>query len=151
MALTELYRWIWPVPLLIGVLLAPESPWWLVRRNRVEEAKASVRRLTSLKRNPGFDIDKNVALMVFTTEHEREINSGTSYISCFQGTNLRRTLIVSGCYCMQVLSGSTLRSYATYFLQQAGLPTDEAFNMSIVGYGLGIAGVVTAVSSLYRP
>ncbi|ETN44115.1 uncharacterized protein HMPREF1541_10665 [Cyphellophora europaea CBS 101466] len=142
-------QWAWPIPLLVGVLLAPESPWWLVRQNRLEDAKAVVRRLTSPKRNPDFDIDKNVALMVLTTEHEREANSDTRFISCFKGTDLRRTIIVIGCYCMQVLSGSTLRSYATYFLQSAGLPTDQAFNMTIVGYGLGIAGVM--VSWLLMP
>jgi MFS transporter, SP family, general alpha glucoside:H+ symporter len=134
------------VPLLVGVFLAPESPWWLVRQNRIEDAKAAVRRLVSPQRNPDFDVDKNVALMVLTTEHEREANSGTHYVSCFKGTDLRRTIIVIGCYCMQVMSGSTVRAYATYFFQQAGLPTDQAFNMSIVGYGLGLAGVMTSVS-----
>ena len=96
------------MPLLVGVFLAPESPWWLVRQNRLEEAKAAVRRLTSPGRNPDFDVDKHVALMVLTTEHEREANSGTHYTSCFKGTDLRRTIIVIGCYCMQVLSGSTV-------------------------------------------
>lgn len=144
-------RWVWPIPLLIGVILAPESPWWLVRQNRIEDAKASVRRLTSIDRHPDFNVDKSVALMVFTTEHEREIDAGTRYISCFQGTNLRRTLIVAGCYSCQVLSGTTLRSYAVYFFTQAGLPTDQAFNMSIVGYALGLVGVITAVCSSFWP
>jgi len=130
---------------MIGVYFAPESPWWLVRQNRPEEAKAVVRRLTS-PQNVDFDVDKNVALMVLTTEHEREVNAHTQYSACFRGSDLRRTIIVIGCYCMQVLSGSTLRAYMTYFFQQAGLPTDQSFNMSIVGYALGLIGVIVAVS-----
>lgn len=86
--------------------------------------------------------------MVLTIEHEREVNAGTHFLSCFKGTDLRRTIIVIGCYCMQVMSGSTVRAYATYFFQQAGLPTDQAFNMSIVGYGLGLAGVMVSVSQI---
>ena len=87
--------------------------------------------------------------MALTTEHEREVNASTHYLACFRGTNLRRTIIVIGCYCMQVLGGSTLWAYSTYFFEQAGLPIDQAFNMSIFAYGLGLAGVLVAVSQ-YR-
>ncbi|KAK9364827.1 general substrate transporter [Lipomyces kononenkoae] len=134
-------QWFWPIPLVIGVYFAPESPWWLVRQNRLEDAKHALRRLTS-PRNVDFDINKSIALMVLTTEHESEINSSTHYSACFKGTDLRRTIIVIGCYCMQVLSGSTLRAYSTYFFEQAGLPTEQAFNLSIVTYGLSLAGVL---------
>lgn len=137
-------RWFWPIPLIVAAILAPDSPWWLVRQNRLEDAKKSLRRLTS--RGIDFDLDKSVALMAVTTEHEREVASGTHFLACFRGTDLRRTIIVIGCYCMQVFSGSTLRAYMTYFFQQAGLPTDQAFNMSIVGYALGFTGVVFSVS-----
>jgi len=45
-----------------------------------------------------------------------------------------------------VTTGSTVRAYATYFFQQAGLPTTQSFNMSIVLYALGIPAIITAVS-----
>lgn len=131
------------------MLLAPESPWWLVRKGRLEAAKASVRRLTSNQVAPR-EVDKKVALMVLTTELEREMKVGTSYAACFRGTNLRRTIIVMGCYVMQVLSGSTFRAYSTYFFQQAGLPTDQAFDLSIVAYALELVGVMVAVSGCLR-
>ena len=84
--------------------------------------------------------------MILTTEHEREANASTTFLSCFRGTDLRRTIIVIGCYCITVSGGSTIRAYATYFLQQAGLPTEEAFNMSIVLYALGVLGLMGTVS-----
>jgi len=37
-----------------------------------------------------------------------------------------------------------MRANSTYFLQQAGLATDQSFNMAIVGYGSGLLGVVAA-------
>ena len=40
-------QWIWPVPLMILTYFAPESPWWLVRHGKLEEAEESVRRLGS--------------------------------------------------------------------------------------------------------
>jgi SP family general alpha glucoside:H+ symporter-like MFS transporter len=105
-----------------------------------------VQRLTSPK-NVTFDVDKNIALMVLTTEHERSVNAETSYRACFAGTNLKRTIIVIGIYCIQTLNGNPLRGYSTYFLQQAGLPTTQAFNMGIVGYAIAIVGGFSSVSN----
>lgn len=134
---------------MIGVVFAPESPWWLVRRNRLEEAKTALLRLTSPGRTE-FDADEAVALMVVTTENEREAGTGTSYLHCFRGVDLRRTTIACCCWGIQILSGTGLRIYSTYFYQQAGLPTDQAFNMTIIQYALGFIGVFIAWATLPR-
>jgi SP family general alpha glucoside:H+ symporter-like MFS transporter len=78
--------------------------------------------------------------MVVTTEHERTVSAETTYLACFKGSNLRRTMIVVGIYCIQTFSGNPLRGYSTYFLQQAGLPTAQAFNMAVAGYAVAIVG-----------
>jgi MFS transporter, SP family, general alpha glucoside:H+ symporter len=83
--------------------------------------------------------------MVLTTQHERKLESRTSYAACFKGTNLRRTTIVVALYTMQIAAGSTLRAYATYFFEQAGLKADRAFNMSIITYVLSFTGTVLSV------
>lgn len=87
-------QWMWPVPLIIGVAFAPESPWWLVRRGRIAEAKKSLLRLTSLNRETDFDADETIAMMTHTTALEEKITTGASYLDCFKGTDLRRTEIV---------------------------------------------------------
>src|SRR5271154_5646650 len=66
-------QWMWPVPLLIGISLAPESPWWLVRKGRAEGAKKSLLRLTSLNRETDFDADETIAMMVHTTALEEKV------------------------------------------------------------------------------
>jgi MFS transporter, SP family, general alpha glucoside:H+ symporter len=116
----------------------------LAFRGRIEEAKRSLARLAS--EEDANCIDRTATLMVLTVEHERELNAHTSFAACFKGTDLRRTLIVMGCYCMQVISGTTLRAYATYFFLQAGLNTKQSFNMSILTYCLSFVGTVVAVS-----
>lgn len=95
-----------------------------------------------------IEIKKLVSLMVFTTQHEKSIESGTSYLACFKGMNLRRTFIVMGVYIMQVLTGAPLRGFMTYFFKQAGLPTDQSFNMTIIALLLSVLGVLGAVSLL---
>ena len=71
---------MWPVPLLIGICLAPESPWWLVRKGRIEQAKKSLLRLTSLNKETNFDADDTIAMMVHTTALEEKVNSPSSGI-----------------------------------------------------------------------
>ncbi|KAF9874077.1 hypothetical protein CkaCkLH20_08449 [Colletotrichum karsti] len=136
-------KWFWPLVVIIAVYLSPESPWWLVRQNRRDEAEAAVASLTS--GDMGIDIQKLVSLMVFTTHHERNVESGTSYLACFKGVNLRRTTIVMGVYVMQVLTGAPVRGYMTYFFLQAGLPVDQSFNMTIIALVLSVLGVLGAL------
>ncbi|KAF5984319.1 major facilitator superfamily transporter [Fusarium coicis] len=132
-------QWVWPLILVPSLYFAPESPWWLVRRGRLEEAKKVLKRLTSAEQGH-FDIDKTLSFMVVTTDYERAISAETSYLACFKGTDLKRTLIAIGVYCIQTLSGNPLRSYSTYFMEQAGFPTTQASNMTIVNYSLALVG-----------
>lgn len=117
-------QWIWPVPLFIVLYLAPESPWWLVRKGRKEEATQSLLRLTSRK-VVEFDAEKTINLMVFTTELEFASEEGASYWDCFKGVNLRRTEIASFVWAIQVLCGGYMMGYSTYFFEQAGKLTQS--------------------------
>lgn len=137
-------QWMWPVPLLIGILLAPESPWWLVRKGRTEEAKKSLLRLTSLNRETDFDADETIAMMVHTTALEEEITSGASYLDCFRGTDRRRTEIVCMVWAIQNLSGNSFSGYSSYFLQRAGLDPSTSYDFAMGQYGINMAGVFGA-------
>ncbi|KAM3072518.1 hypothetical protein ACMFMG_009315 [Clarireedia jacksonii] len=137
-------QWMWPVPLLVGIALAPESPWWLVRKGRVEEAKKSLLRLTSLNKETDFDADETIAMMVHTTAIEEKITKGASYLDCFRGVDRRRTEIVCMVWAMQNLSGNSFSGYSSYFLEQAGLPTSTSYDFALGQYGINMAGVFGA-------
>ena len=113
-------QWAFAVPVLIGVIFAPESPWWLVRHEKIELAKKSLVRLTT-KQKPlegeededEFNADETIAMMRHTNEVEKYLNSGgTSYLDCFRGSDLRRTEIACMVWMTQALSGSSLTGYA---------------------------------------
>ncbi|KKY21706.1 putative maltose permease mal31 [Phaeomoniella chlamydospora] len=131
-------QWIWPVVLLIGLSFAPESPYWLVRQGRKEDARAALLSLSSAKHRP--DIDAMLVMIEETDLLEREIEKSTSYIDCFRGTNLRRTEISIVVYLIQVIGGNPLIGYATYFFEQAGLDPSDAFNMGVGNTALGFVG-----------
>lgn len=84
-------QWMWPLPLAIGIFFAPESPWWLVRRGKLDQAKRALLRLTSLSKETDFNADETVDMMVHTTALEEKATSGASYLDCFKGHDLRRT------------------------------------------------------------
>ena len=136
-------QWIWPIPLIIGVALAPESPWWLIRKGRKEDAKRSLMRLTS-RGQVDFDPEETVNMMIFTDEFEKSQRKGASYWDCFKGVNFRRTEIVCLCWAVQPLCGSSFMGYSTYFYEQAGLDTSNAFSMSLGQYALGAIGTMSS-------
>ena len=134
-------QWMWPLPLFIGILLAPESPWWLVRRGRTEDAKRSLERLTNKDRDPDFDTEETISMMVHTTALEAKITQGASYLDCFKGTDLRRTEIVCMAWAIQNLSGNSFSNYSTYFLEQAGLSSSNSYSFAMGQYGINMLGV----------
>jgi SP family general alpha glucoside:H+ symporter-like MFS transporter len=64
-------QWMWPIPLMIGISFAPESPWWLVRKDRDDDAKKMLLRLTSPAKHPDFNPDETISMMRHTNELER--------------------------------------------------------------------------------
>lgn len=87
-------QWIWPLPLLVGAYLAPESPWNSIRRGNTEEATKSLKRLRQDTPDRDTAVARTVAYIKYTTELERAETESASYLECFKGVNLRRTEIV---------------------------------------------------------
>ncbi|KAI0415127.1 sugar porter family MFS transporter [Xylaria grammica] len=135
-------QWFWVLVILPGVFFIPESPWWLVRKGRTEEARDSLRRLASRK----VDIDATLAVIAETDRLELEMEAGSTYMDTIKGINLRRTEISTGVYATQVLSGIYLINYGTYFFQQAGVGEQDAFYL---GIGFLAVGWVSTVISWY--
>jgi len=134
-------QWMWPIPIIVGCLFAPESPWWLIRKGRIEDAKKALLRLTS-RNDPNFNADDTLDMMIHTNALEKEISAGTSYLDCFKGVDLRRTEVVVVVWAIQNLCGSAFMGYSTYFYKQAGLATENAFDLSMAQYALGAIGTI---------
>ncbi|RYP11391.1 hypothetical protein DL764_000045 [Monosporascus ibericus] len=135
-------QWFWVAVILPGIFFIPESPWWLVRRGRLEDARDALRKLSSRH----VDIEPMLTLITETDRLELDMEAGSTYLDTIKGVNLRRTEISAGVYITQVLSGIYLINYGTYFFQQAGLETQDAFYMGI-GF-LAVGWVCTVFSWL---
>lgn len=141
---------MFPTPLAILLYLAPESPWWLVRKGRLEEAEKSVIRLG---RKTRVNASEAVAMMRRTVDLEKTIKE-PSLIELWKGTDRYRTLIVCGVYAAQNLTGNLIANQAVYFfkrkstldknrfvhlankLAEAGMDTNMAFALGLITSGL---------------
>lgn len=110
-------QWAWPIPLMIGAYLAPESPWNAVRRNKPEVARKSLSRLVQESPDKEHEVEATLAYIVYTTDLEKAETADANFIDCFRGTNLRRTEIV----CLaDIPNGLTLKADIILELRRLG-------------------------------
>lgn len=103
-------QWIWPAPLVLGIFLAPESPWYLIRKDRFAEAKKSLNRILSGSGpEKEIQVDLKMEQIRLTIEKERKAKQkqGTFW-DPFKGVDGRRTRITCLTWVAQNSSGSVL-------------------------------------------
>ncbi|KAJ5896219.1 uncharacterized protein N7473_005618 [Penicillium subrubescens] len=140
-------QWVFPIPLVIITWLAPESPWWLVRKGHLDEAERCLKRTISA---PAGLIDTRsiITMMQHTIEIEHDMKIGTSYRECFQGTNRRRSEIAMISWGCQLLPGWAIQNYITYFFSLAGLNSGDSFKITLGTLSLAFTG--TCLSWLFQ-
>ncbi|KAK7967966.1 Major facilitator superfamily domain- general substrate transporter [Apiospora aurea] len=135
-------QWLWPTPLMAVAFLAPESPWFLVRRERLEDARRAILRLSGSKTDE--QISAQLAMMLHTTKIEAEVTKGTTYLDCFRGADLRRTEIVCVALMGQILSGSSFAYTPTFFFKSAGMDVKNAFSLGLGATGMAFVGTIVS-------
>ncbi|KAL2204991.1 general substrate transporter [Sarocladium strictum] len=129
-------QWIIPGLVLLTFMLWPESPVWLVRRGRHEDAKKAIEKLHGT--NSTIDKEGLLAQIEETIALERshavaQLKKSESYKECFNKLNRKRTFAVLFVYCCQYLSGNTLIiGYQTYFYQLLGYSPKYSFLLGLL-------------------
>lgn len=135
-------QWMWIPPLFILAWIAPDSPWWCVRRGYNARAEKTLQRLSS--GSTDSENRQTLAMMVLTDKLEKEMKTQTSLLDCFKGTNLRRTEIACMVLAAQALSGESFAYGSTYFFTQAGLSSSNAYKLNFGASA--VAFVATCIS-----
>lgn len=114
---------------------------WLVRHGKIDEARKALLRLTS-KKNTSFNAEDTLAMMIHTNELEIQQSEGTSYMDCFKGVDLRRTELTIMTWVIQNSSGSPMIGWGTYFMNQVGLSSSDAYSLGVAQSAMGFIGTV---------
>jgi MFS transporter, SP family, general alpha glucoside:H+ symporter len=143
-------QWFWIIMLMAIAVAAPDSPWWLVRKGRLQEAENTLHRLT--RRSHNYDIKSIVALMHHTNVAEQKMNGrqNLTYAQCFRGSNLRRTEIACAIFVIQNLSGLPVVSFAAYFYNRLGFTSTRSFDITLGLQGLAILGALVSIPLMKR-
>lgn len=121
----------------IGWPFMPESPWYLISKGHREDALKSFRRLGMSEVQSKRQIDN----IQHTLEKMKEETSGASFLECFRGSNLRRTVISIMPLSIQAICGVTwVINYTGYYLQLAGFSPQKSFQVQIAQVVLCMVG-----------
>jgi SP family general alpha glucoside:H+ symporter-like MFS transporter len=101
----------------------PESPWWLIGKDKTEKARKTL--LTLKGGVPGYDVDSEIAVMQNTITEQRHRAGETGKMPMkriFMGLNGKRLIIALWPkLCQQFVGLSVFNNYATYFCEMLTL------------------------------
>ncbi|OAA65604.1 major facilitator superfamily transporter maltose permease [Niveomyces insectorum RCEF 264] len=134
-------QWIIPLPVAIGCVFAPPSPWWLARRGSIADAFRSLQRLSSSPcplpspASPATATTSGAVLrlaeirrVILMEENERHV--GTSFKDCFRRIHAGRTEVAIMVNIGQIIVGFSIASQLVNFMRLAGLQSDDSIEMA---------------------
>ncbi|KAL5049073.1 general substrate transporter [Aspergillus fruticulosus] len=140
-------QWAFPGAILLFLIILPESPRYLVRKNRLDTVEKSLKALHA----PEYNITAATAAIsalryeMLAEAKDTAISSASahqsvSYLDCFRGPNWRRTRIACRMFLIQQFSGIALYARALYFLGISGFSLQLSFQLALGGFGAGLLG-----------
>ncbi|KAF4448407.1 hypothetical protein F53441_8215 [Fusarium austroafricanum] len=133
-------QWGFAAVALIGQLCMPENPVFLVRKGKMEKARAALGRMYSDPEDASGHLER----IQLTLEEADSQNLG-SYADCFKGTNLRRTLIAIMVFLSEPMSGlGFVSNYGALMYQFLGISDKKSFEIQIGAQILSMSGATIA-------
>ncbi|KAF5858859.1 hypothetical protein ETB97_003656 [Aspergillus alliaceus] len=129
-----------PAILLVLTIPLPESPQWLVGKDKMEQAHCNLRKLRGFSDAEVLD---ELQVMKMCEDNERELSANVRFWEIFNCQNIKRTLTAGSFYSLNQISGIVLSTtYATVFLTEIGV--GDAFTLTVISSCCTLAGTITA-------
>jgi SP family general alpha glucoside:H+ symporter-like MFS transporter len=92
---------------MVLIFFAPESPWWLVRRGRRDQALKSIKRL-GRRNGTQANAEDTLSMIERTVQIEKHTGGEPGLLDLVKGTDLRRTIITCLIYASQNFAGNLI-------------------------------------------
>ncbi|PLN83092.1 putative MFS monosaccharide transporter [Aspergillus taichungensis] len=136
-------QFAWAIILVAGMLILPETPRFLIKKDKHEMAAKSLARLRRMDVNESAVVEE---LAEIQANHEYELSLGqASFMEIFRGTLGKR--LATGCsvQALQQLAGCNfIFYYGTHFFQASGI--QNAFTVQLI---TNIVNVCSTLPGLY--
>ena len=122
-------QFAWALTLIGGMIVLPDTPRYMIKRNNLQAAAQSLARIRRLSVSHFAIVEE---LAEIQANHEYELSLGTAtYLDCFKGNLLRR--LITGCILqgLQQLTGiNFIFYYGTQFFKNSGV--HNSFVISLI-------------------
>jgi len=133
------------IGLIIGLMFMPESPRWLARRDRWEEAHDVLALVHAKGNRDDSFVQRELQEIKDMIEFERQ-NSDVSYLELFKPHMINRTHIGVFTQIWSQLTGmNVMMYYITYVFTMAGLNGNQLLLSSSIQYVINVAMTVPAL------
>lgn len=136
-------QFIWAIILSIGMYILPETPRYLIKQGRYDEAAKSMSRLRKLPIDHPI-LNEELNEIKANHEYENQVASG-GYMDCIRGSMLKRLLTGMGLQALQQLTGiNFIFYYGTNFFKNSGIQ-----NPFLIGLITSLVNVFSTLPGLY--
>ncbi|SPO01684.1 probable RCO3 - glucose transporter [Cephalotrichum gorgonifer] len=137
----------WSLILFVGMLILPETPRYLIKRDQVEKAAQA---LSYLRRLPTDHEAIAAELAEVQASHETEMSTEKgSYLDCFRPPVLKRQLTGMGLQALQQLTGiNFIFYYGTKYFQNSGV--SSGFVVQMITSAINVASTIPGMYAVDR-
>lgn len=129
-----------PALLIPPTFILPESPQWLIGKDRMDQAVKSLRKLRGFSE---AEVKDELRVMKLCQDSERALTESVSFLNLFDRQNIKRTITAGSFFSFNQISGVFLSTtYATVFLQEINVASP--FALTIIAASCTLAGCCVA-------
>ncbi|KAH6884383.1 general substrate transporter [Thelonectria olida] len=140
-------QFAWSLVLFFGMLVLPETPRFLIKKDQPEKAARSLGRI---RRLPADHPAVQAELAEIQASHDYEKNLGqASYLDCFREPLLKRQCTGMAIQALQQLSGvNFIFYYGTKYFQNSGI--SSGFIISMITSAINVTSTIPGIYAIDR-